>query len=364
MLNKDNLSLIALESINGFGKSVDEHLQELRDTRHSFIVPIEETRFSDGEGKVKILGSIRNQDVCILTDLHNDSITYKMRNYINHKSPDDHYQDLKRVIYAIRDHSQSNSIIMPLLYESRQHKRRGRESLDCATALQELIGLNTKNIITFDVHDPNIQNAIPTSSFESFYPTKELLSEFIKNEDVDYSNMFVIAPDAGAVSRANLYANIFNCDMGFFRKERDLSKIVDGKALIVEHQFVGGNLENKAAIIVDDMIASGESMLKCCLEAKKRGATKVYLMVSFSLFTNGIKLFEEAYNNNLFDGLYTTNLTYVDEEIKNKPWIHEVDMSFKVAQIINNLNLGESLTPLLNDTGDINKYILKLTKKK
>ena len=250
---EDDLRLITLKSIDGLGEKVNEHLKELRNTDMDYVVPIEEVRFQNGEGKIKIVNTIRDKDVYILSDVGNHSITYKMYDYENHKSPDDHFQDLKRVICAIRNHSHSNSVVLPLLYESRQHRRQGRESLDCAVALQDLVSLGVQNIITFDVHDPNIQNAIPNSSFESFFPTREIIEKVLA-EDIDFRNMHIVSPDAGAVGRANLYANLFKCDMGMFRKVRDTSKVIDGKNPIIGHAYVGPSLEGKNVIIADDMI--------------------------------------------------------------------------------------------------------------
>ncbi len=356
MSSKDDLKLIALQSIDGFGERVDEHLKKSRKQTESFIVPIEETRFNNGEGKIKIGDSIRNKDVYILSDVGNYSITYPMYDFINHKSPDDHFQDMKRVIYAIKDHSRSISIITPLLYESRQHRRKGRESLDCAVALQDFVNLGVKNIITFDVHDLDIQNAIPKSSFESFYPTKEIIEDFIHHEEIDLHNMFVIAPDSGAVSRANLYANLFKCDMGFFRKERDVSKLIGGKNPITKHHYVGSDFQGKNVLVVDDMIASGESILDVAHRAKELGAAKIYLIATFALFTKGIDIFNEAYQKGEFNKIYTTNLTYIPDEYKKLAWLAEVDCSLKVAKVIDALNQGTSLSNLINDTDKIDIF--------
>ena len=251
---------------------------------------------------------------------------------------------------------------MPLLYSSRQHRRNGRESLDCATALQDLVNLKTKNILTFDVHDVDIQNAIPVSSFESFFPTKEIITKFLEREKIDFRNMFVVAPDSGAVSRANLFANLFKCNMGFFRKERDTSVVIDGKNPIVNHQYVGSDLKGKNVLVVDDMIASGESILDVAKKVKEIGADKVYLISTFSLFTKGINIFDEAFKNNEFDRIYTTNLTYFNPAYKNKEWLEEVDCSYKIAEVINNLNSGLSLSPLLNESDKINELILRKIK--
>lgn len=362
MKDIDDLRLIVLESAKELGVKINLHLNAIRKTNTNYIVETKETRFNNGEAKVQISSTIRDKDVYILSDVGNHSITYQMYDYINHKSPDDHFQDIKRVIYAIRDHSKNNSVIMPLLYSSRQHRRNGRESLDCATALQDLVNLKTKNIITFDVHDVNIQNAIPISSFESFFPTKEVISTFLEREKIDFRNMFVVAPDSGAVSRANLFANLFKCNMGFFRKERDTSVVVDGKNPIVNHQYVGSDLKGKNVLVVDDMIASGESILDVAKRVKEIGASKVYLFSTFSLFTKGVDIFDKAYEKGQFDKIYTTNLTYFNPQYKNKKWLEEVDCSYKIAEVINNLNTGLSLSPLLNESDKINELILRKIK--
>lgn len=359
---KDDLKLIVLKSMEEMGEKINTHLNKMNGTNKNYIIPITETRFNNGEAKVRIDDSIRKKDVYILSDVGNYSITYKMYDFVNHKSPDDHYQDLKRTIYAINDHSKCNSVILPLLYESRQHRRSGRESLDCATALQDLTKSRIKNIITFDVHDIDIQNAIPTSSFDSFYPTKEIIDKFLE-EDIDFKNMFVIAPDTGAIGRNNMYANLFRCDMGFFRKERDTSVVIDGKNPIKKHKYVGDDFSGKNVIIVDDMIASGQSILDVAGTARKMNANKIYLISTFALFTAGIEKFDVAYNDKIFDKLFTTNLTYFNPDYRNKEWLEEVDCSYKIADIINRLNKGLSLSPLLNEseviTESINKRLIK-----
>lgn len=362
MKYNDDLRLIVLESAKELGIKINMHLNSIRKTDTNYIVETKETRFNNGEAKIQITSTIRDKDVYILSDVGNHSITYQMYDYVNHKSPDDHFQDIKRVIYAIRDHSKNNSVIMPLLYSSRQHRRNGRESLDCATALQDLVNLKIKNILTFDVHDVDIQNAIPVSSFESFFPTKEIIATFLEREKIDFRNMFVVAPDSGAVSRANLFANLFKCNMGFFRKERDTSVVINGKNPIVNHQYVGPDLKGKNVLVVDDMIASGESILDVAKKVKEIGADKVYLISTFSLFTKGIDIFDESFKNNEFDRIYTTNLTYFNPSYKDKKWLEEVDCSYKIAEVINNLNKGLSLSPLLNESDKINELILRKIK--
>lgn len=251
---------------------------------------------------------------------------------------------------------------MPLLYESRQHRRKGRESLDCALALQELQNLGVSTIVTFDVHDPNIQNAVPTSmSFENFYPTNTILKEFIKNEEFDPETVKFISPDTGAMDRAKYYANMFQADVGMFHKRRDYSKIVDGKNPIVAHNYLGGNLEGETAIVVDDMIASGTSMLEVAVDLKKRGARKVFLISTFSMFTNGLECFNKAFEEGLFEKLYSTNLTYVDKDALTKPWYEQIDCSNYASDIINTLNTSGSISELKNGK---QKILTMLQKKK
>lgn len=346
---KDELGLIVMKNCENFGKSIDSKIMEKRQISESFIIPIEQVRFNNGEGKVVIKDSVRDKDLYILSDVGNHSETYKMFGYENHMSPDDHYQDIKRVISAIRGQADRISVVMPLLYESRQHRRKGRESLDCALALQELQSLGVSTIVTFDVHDPNIQNAVPNSmSFENFYPTNTILKEFIKNEDFDSSDVIFISPDTGAMDRARYYANMFQADVGMFHKRRDLSKIVDGKNPIVAHEYLGRNLTGKTAIVVDDMIASGGSMLDVANDLKQRGAKKVYLISTFAMFTNGFDKFNEAFKSGLFDKLYSTNLTYVDSEVTKMPWYKMVDCSTYASDIIDTLNSSGSISELKN----------------
>lgn len=356
--DEDNLRLIILESFKERGLRVNEELKLLRDVEYDYTTPVKEVRFNNGEAKIEIKETIRNKDVYIISDVGNHNITYNMFDYTNHMEPDAHFQDIKRVIYAIKDHASSVNVIMPLLYASRQHRRKARESLDCAVALQDLVSLKVKNILTFDVHDIDIQNAIPVSSFESFYPTKEMLERFIETEKIDFRNMFVVSPDSGAVGRNNLYANLFNCDMGMFRKERDTSVIIDGKNPITKHAYVGAPLEGKNVIVADDMIASGTSMIDVATTLKGLGASSIYLFSTFGLFTSGVESFNEAYKKGLFDKVYVTNLTYFNKEYYSLPWLEVVDCSIKMAQVINALNTGKSVSPYLNDTDQIHRKIL------
>ena len=344
----NNLKLIVFNNCKSFGELVDEHLQEITGAKESFIIPIDEVRFNNGEGKVVIKETVRKKEIFLLSDIGNHSITYDMFGYTNHKSPDDHFQDVIRALCAIRDQAHSTSLVMPLLYSSRQHKREGRESLDCAVALQTLKEKGIKNIITFDVHDSNVQNAIPCSSFDNFYPTNIILEQFVENEELDNSNLLAVAPDSGAIKRTNFYANMLGCEFGgHFEKQRDLYRVVDGKNPILKHEYIGKDVKGMDIIIVDDMIASGESMIDVARELKERGAKQIFMMSAYSLFTKGIDVFQKAYDEKLFTRLYTTNLSYVPEDALKKKWLVQVDCSDYVAKIIYTYYQGKSVAPIL-----------------
>ena len=344
----NNLRLIVMENCKELGEKVNYHLKKLINSETDLIIPIDEVRFNNGEGKIVLKESVRKKDLFILSDIGNHSITYKMYNYYNHKSPDDHYVDIIRTLCAIRNQSNSVSLIMPLLYASRQHKREARESLDCAVALQEFIRQGVKNIITFDVHDSNVQNAIPFSSFDNFYPTNILLEKFITEESVDNDNLLAVSPDNGALKRTRFYANMLGCELGgHFEKHRDLYKVVDGKNPILSHEYIGKDVKNKDIIIVDDMIASGESMLDVAKLLKEKGAKRIYLFSSYSLFTKGIDVFEKAYEEGLFTKLFSTNLSYIPDEAKEKKWLEIADCSEYLAKIIYTFHKGESVSNIL-----------------
>lgn len=351
MISSDDLRLIVLRGAQFLGERADEHLRLVRNTNDSFIVPIEQIRFSNGEGKIKIKDTVRGKDVYIINDVGNYDCTYTMFGRINYMGPDEHYQDIKRVISATKGSARSLSVIMPLLYSSRQHKRKNRESLDCALAMQDLSELGVKRIITFDAHDPSIQNAIPTADFENIYPTDSVLSELIENEKInreDITNFLVVSPDTGAVDRARVYADILGTDVGMFYKRRDLTKLIDGKNPIVAHEYLGKDVENKNIIVVDDMISSGESMLEVAYELKKRNAKNIYLVTTFALFTAGKESFDKAYLDGCITKVYSTNLTHVSEEILNTPWFRQVDCSGYLGELIDCLNKEESISPLLS----------------
>ena len=346
--NSDSLRLIVFDNCKELGEEVNKELNKLRSTNFNYIVPIKESRFSNGEGKIQISETIRSKDLFIISDVGNHSKTYKMYGYESHIGPDEHFQDIKRLISAIKGHAKKINIIMPLLYSSRQHKRESRESLDCAIALQELENLGVKSILTFDAHDPNVQNAVPCMAFENFYPTHTILNKFIDNEDIDFENVLLVSPDAGAMKRNIYYANMLKADVGMFYKRRDLTKVVDGKNPIVAHEYSGKDVTGKNILVVDDMIASGDSIIDVARELKSRGAGKIFLISTFCLFTSGIEKFNGAYAEGLFDKLYTTNLSYISNEAKSKDWINIVSCSKYLADIIDTLNNESSISPLLN----------------
>lgn len=333
-----DLKLIVLENSQELGEKIVKHLK--KDIR----IPITNNRFSNGEGKITMKKNANGSDLYILSDVGNYSITYNLHGKEHAMSPDEHFQDIKRVIAATSGHAKKINVIMPLLYESRQHKRKGNESLDCAIALQELEKMGVANIITFDAHDPSICNAIPRLPFENFYPTNTILEQLNKIEHP--KQLLVIAPDMGATERARYYAEVLKCDVGVFYKRRDLTKVVNGKNPIVEHTYMGADPTGKDILIVDDMIASGTSMIEVAEKLKEKGAKNIYLIATFALFTEGINLFKEAYKKQLFTKLYTTNLSYIPKEIEQEKWLVKVDCSKYLAKIIKTLNQNKNIEDL------------------
>ena len=317
----------------------------------SFLLDISCPRFGTGEAKGVINESVRGVDEYVICDITNYSNTYKVSGYENHMSPDDNYQDLKRIIGASIAKAHRVNVIMPFLYESRQHKRDKRESLDCAMALEELVNMGVSNIITFDAHDPRVQNAIPLNGFDSFMPTYAFLKAILKkfpDLKIDKDNMMVISPDEGAMGRSIYLANNLGVDMGMFYKRRDYSKVVNGRNPIVAHEFLGASVEGKTVIIVDDMISSGESMLDTAKELKERKAKHVIVCCTFGLFTNGFEKFDEFYNNGYIDLIVTTNLNYKSEEIYSKEWYTEANISKYLASIVNSFNYNISTANFSN----------------
>ncbi len=369
------LGLIPLKSCTGLGKKVDDYLVEWRRERESehkstiafsgyqrdsYILEANTPRFGSGEGKGTIEESVRGDDLYIMVDVCNYSLTYSLFGMTNHMSPDDHFQDLKRIIAAAAGKARRINVIMPFLYESRQHKRSGRESLDCAMALQELVNMGVENIITFDAHDPRVQNSIPLKGFETVQPIYQFLKHLLKNEpdlQIDSDHMMVISPDEGGTSRAIYFANMLGLDMGMFYKRRDYTKIVNGRNPIVAHEFLGSSVEGKDVLIIHEMISSGESMLDVAKELKRRKARKVFICATFGLFTGGLAKFDQYYQDGLIDRILTTNLVYQTPDLLSRPYYIDVDMSKYIALIIDNLNHDASLSDLLTPTKRINKLL-------
>lgn len=371
------IKLIALSSAEALGRNVNNYLVNFRkDIHHSlkkdpafngytestYLCNFECPRFGTGEGKGVFYESIRGKDLYILLDVCNHSITYKVNGYTNHMSPDDHYQDLKRVIAACNGKAHRINVIMPFLYEGRQHKKNGQESLDCAYALEELFNMGVTNFITFDAHDPRVQNAIPLAGFDNFTAHYQFLRALLENEDdllIDKEHTVVISPDEGALDRAVYFAGVLGVDTGMFYKRRDYTKIVDGKNPLVAHEFLGENIDGKDVFIIDDIISSGESILDTAKQLKKMNAKRVFLCATFGLFTNGLKKFDEAYEQCVFDRIITTNLCYLPPELKEKPYFLEADMSKFLASIIDFTNHDSSLGNVLTPTEKIHKILDK-----
>lgn len=364
-LKKSKLKLVVPDNFYEFGKKVNNHINLIRKTEENYIVNMDLIRFNNGEGKCVLGESVRDCDVYIMTDIGNYDVTYKAQRGVHHMMPDEHYQDLKRIISAMAGHASKLTVVMPLLYQSRQDKRSFRESLDCAIALQELEKYNIRELVTFDAHNPMVANAIPNKmTFSNGYATSDIIRSILKNEKIEKEKLFIVSPDEGARSRAKFLADILGgIRYGNFDKRRDYTKIEDGKNPISYHEFIGpDDLTGLDIIVVDDIIASGGSLLDTAKQLKQRGAEHIYLMVTYSLFTSGIDKFNEAYNAGLFDKLYATNLTYVPDEYKDMPWFYSVDCSRRIARIINNLNEGKSIKELLNGKQKTADKVKKLIK--
>ena len=365
--NKEKLKLIVLQSALKMGQQVNEHLKEMYKTKDDFIVPTKEIWFNDGHGKVELMNSIRGKDTYIFTDIGNYSIPYEMHGFINHTSPNDLACQLKDTIGACKCHASSLSIIMPLLYAGRQHRRISREALSCAKYLRELDSDSSINrLITFDAHDEGVQQAMFNTEFDNFFATNNILEEFIMATECDkLKNVVFVAPDFGATGRMNFYLNAFNSDYitkdaGSFYKRRDYNTIIDGKNPIIEHSYSGdSNLKGKTAIVVDDMIASGGSMFDVITALKQRQVAHIYVVATYGLFTKGINQFQQYYKEGLFDAVYTTNLSYIPDDYQKEEWLHVVDCSAYIAKIIYNLHNDLSISELLRDKSYPSKVLAK-----
>lgn len=371
------LKLMVLNSAAELGNEINNYLVSFRNkvtnvynndpafqgyVEKNYLFQFSTPRFYSGEGKAVLDETVRGKDVFILVDVCNHSLTYTMNGYTNHMSPDDHYQDLKRVIAATNGKAHRINVIMPFLYEGRQHRRTGRESLDCAYAFKELTKMGVSNFITFDAHDPRIQNASPLSGFDNFTAHYQFLRALLHSEKdlkLDKDHIIVISPDEGALDRAIYFSTVIGADTGMFYKRRDYSTIVNGKNPIVAHEFLGNDIEGKDIIIIDDMISSGESMIDTARQLKSMNAKHVFICTTFGLFTNGFTAFDKAYADGLFDKVVTTNLCYRPPELLTKPYYLEADMSKFLASIIDFLNHDLSIEPVSTPTEKI-QHIIKL----
>lgn len=375
------LKIAALESCSDLASKINQYLVTFRNDEKitipdsaifsnyqldNYLVKCSCPRFGSGEAKGFLHESIRGVDLFVMVDVCNYSMTYSVNGHLNHMSPDDHYQDLKRVISAATGKTHRINVIMPFLYESRQHKRSKRESLDCALALEELTAMGVSNIITFDAHDPRVQNAIPLKGFDNFTPPYQFMKALLRAEPdlkVDKDHLMIVSPDEGAMHRAVYFSNVLGVDMGMFYKRRDYSTVVNGKNPIVAHEFLGDDIRGKDVIIIDDMISSGESMLDVARQIKDRGANRVFVCTTFGLFTEGFEKFDEYYEKGYISRVIATNLTYLPPEAKDKPYFKVADMSKFLALIIDSLNHDISIGNVLNPTDKIHTLLEKHEKK-
>ena len=371
------LGIIAMDGCSELGKKVNEYLVKWEKEPENadqvllthpgyqndgFLLDADCPRFSSGEGKGVIRQSVRGYDLYILCDVTNYSKTYRMYGMEVPMSPDDYYQDLKRIIAAEGKKAKRVSVVMPYLYEGRQHRRAARESLDCAMMLQELTALGIDNIITFDAHDPRVQNAIPHSGFENVMPYYQMLKALLRKLPdlrIDRDHMMIVSPDEGAAGRNIYYATMLGLDMGLFYKRRDYSVVVNGRNPIVAHEYMGESVEGKDVLIADDILATGDSMLDLARELKRRKCGRIFMATTFAMFTNGIDVFKKAYEEGLFDYILATNLSYLRPELRDQPWFIEVDMSKYIALIIATLNHDRSISPLLNPLQRIQKLLTR-----
>ena len=378
------LKIAALKSCETLGKKVNDHIVGFRKESlkkyvdsalfasykcENYLIEHSCPRFGSGEAKGVLGESVRGKDLFVMVDVCNYSLTYTVNGHLNHMSPDDHYQDLKRIISAANGKAHRLNVIMPFLYESRQHKRTKRESLDCAQALEELVDMGVSNIITFDAHDPRVQNAIPLKGFDNFNPPYQFIKALLNHEDglrIDNEHFMIISPDEGSMGRAIYLANILGVDMGMYYKRLDYSRRVNGRHPIAAYEFLGPKLEGKDMILIDDMISSGNTVIETAALLKKRGAGRIYICSTFGLFTDGLEKFDDAYSRGVFDKVLTTNLVYQTPELLEKPYYINCDMSKYIALIIDTLNHDLSVSHLLNPVDRIkncvNNYMARYNK--
>ena len=359
------LSIISMKGCEEFTSKIDWYLRNMRkdiEDVDTYVAHVTCPRFGTGEGKGVIDETVRGHDVYIICDCFNHGVTYKMYGVENHMSPDDHYQDLKRIIAAMGGKARRVTVVMPMLYEGRQHRRSGRESLDAALMLQELCQMGVSNVITFDAHDPRVVNAIPLMGFDNLMPTYQVLKKMFKDfpeMSTDKNDFMVISPDEGALNRNMYYAAVLGVELGMFYKRRDYSKIVDGRNPIVAHEYLGVPVEGKDVFVSDDIISSGDSVLDIAQNVKSRKAKRFFAYATYAIFTNGLEKFDKAYEEGLIDGIFGSNLTYVSEELRSRPWFHEVDVSKYIAYYISALNHDASIGAMLDPHSKIDALLQK-----
>lgn len=359
------LTIISMKGCEAFTEKIDDYLKKWRPFENidTYVTHVHCPRFGTGEGKGVVDDTVRGHDVYIICDVFNYGVTYKMYGVENHMSPDDHYQDLKRIIAALGGKARRVTVVMPMLYEGRQHRRSGRESLDAALMLHELVNMGVSNIITFDAHDPRISNAIPLSGFDDVQPTYQMIKAIIKAVPDISLNKFdtvVISPDEGGMARGMYYSSVLKLDLGMFYKRRDYSRIVNGKNPIVAHEYLGREVNGKDVIIVDDMISSGESIIDVATALKKQGAKRIFVFASFGLFVNGLEVFDTAYADGVIDKIFTTNLIYQNPGLASREWHYSVDMSKYISLLIDTLNHDDTISKLLDPVTKIEALVSKI----
>ncbi|MDR3185395.1 MAG: ribose-phosphate pyrophosphokinase [Christensenellaceae bacterium] len=364
------LGLIVLKGAEKLGKLIDSYLvtwynndvgdKSKRPRRNTFIIEAQCPRFSTGDGKGIIEESVRGYDIYILVDVGNYSLKYDFYGQMNAMSPDDHYADLKRIISAAGGKAERLTVIMPILYGGRQHRRNNRESLDCAQMLQELSSMGVRDLITFDAHDPRVQNAVPLMGFDNFFPTYQMLKALVANfpdVKIETDSFMIVSPDEGAMNRNIFYASVLGVDLGMFYKRRDYANVIDGRNPIVAHEFIGQNVKGKDILVADDIIATGESILHLCGVLKKRGARNIFIIATYALFTKGTEVFDKAYLKKQFSAVISTNLSYTKDDLNGKKWFVAADLSKYIAYIISSCNQNKSVSPLLNSADRIHELI-------
>ena len=361
----EHIGLMVLKGFQDRAEKLNDYLGELLGEKRNYIIDIDSPRFSNGEGKVQINETVRDKEIYIISDIGNYDVTYDLYGKENRMSPDDHFLDVIRAISAISGKARKITLFMPLMYSSRQHRRKGRESLDCAMALRYLETLGVKNILTFDIHDPEIQNTIPTGSFDSIFPMYSILKYFIKNEAnaISKDKMVVISPDVGAMERTKRYASILNLDLGLYYKRRDYTRIVNGKNPILQHEYIGPDVKGKDLLIVDDMLSSGESIIDIVTRMKEKGCGDVYVITTFAFFTNGLDKFDELYEKGLIKKVYSTNASYLKPELKTRDWFCEIDLTKCMAKVITCLSQNKGISNILDSQKKLQTLLDKINNK-